>query len=56
MIPGEYILSEGTITLNKGRRSNKIIVSNRGDRPIQVGSHFQFFDVNRFLSFAREES
>ncbi|MFL2932362.1 MAG: urease subunit beta [bacterium] len=56
MIPGEYILSEGTITLNKGRRSNKIIVSNRGDRPIQVGSHFHFFEVNRFLSFAREES
>ena len=53
MIPGEYILAEGEIVLNEGRRTAAMIVANRGDRPIQVGSHFHFFEVNRFLDFDR---
>ena len=56
MIPGEYILSKNPITLNEGRKTTAIIVANRGDRPIQVGSHFHFFEVNRFLSFPREKA
>ena len=56
MIPGEYILSKNSITLNEGRNTTAIIVTNRGDRPIQVGSHFHFFEVNRFLSFPREKA
>ncbi len=56
MIPGEYILSKDPITLNEGRNTIEIIVANRGDRPIQVGSHFHFFEVNRFLSFPREKA
>ena len=46
MIPGEYVPEEGEIELNKGRRSVKLLVSNTGDRPVQVGSHFHFFEVN----------
>lgn len=53
MIPGEYVLAEGEIVLNEGRRTATLIVANRGDRPIQVGSHFHFFEVNRFLDFDR---
>ena len=56
MIPGEYILSKNPIILNEGRNTTAIIVANRGDRPIQVGSHFHFFEVNRFLSFPREKA
>ncbi len=40
MIPGEYVLAEGEIILNEGRRTTTMVVANRGDRPIQVGSHF----------------
>jgi len=56
MTPGEYQLNEsaGAITANAGRRTTKIMVKNTGDRPIQVGSHFHFFETNRFLSFDRE--
>jgi urease beta subunit len=53
MIPGEYVLGEGEIILNEGRRTATLLVANRGDRPIQVGSHFHFFEVNRFLDFDR---
>lgn len=53
MIPGEYVLAEGEIVLNEGRRTATLVVANRGDRPIQVGSHFHFFEVNRFLDFDR---
>ena len=53
MIPGEYLLLAAPIELNAGRRTAKIAVSNRGDRPIQVGSHFHFFEVNRSLDFDR---
>lgn len=54
MIPGEYRVTPGTIVLNAGRRTAKAIVVNTGDRPIQVGSHYHFFEVNRALSFDRE--
>ena len=53
MIPGAYILRPEPIELNAGRATRSIEVSNRGDRPIQVGSHCHFFEVNRFLAFDR---
>ena len=53
MIPGEYRVLEGDIELNAGRRTVELLVTNRGDRPIQVGSHFCFFEVNRALNFDR---
>jgi urease subunit gamma/beta len=53
MKPGEYLLAADPIELNAGRETKKIDVSNRGDRPIQVGSHFHFFEVNRYLAFDR---
>jgi urease subunit beta len=53
MIPGEYFLRSEPIELNVGRATCAIEVSNRGDRPIQVGSHCHFFEVNRFLAFNR---
>lgn len=54
MIPGEYILPEGFIDCNVGRPVTKVTVVNTGDRPVQVGSHFHFFEVNKQLSFDRE--
>ena len=54
MIPGEYLLAEGTIELNAGRPTASVDVTNRGDRPVQVGSHCHFFEVNRCLSFDRQ--
>jgi urease beta subunit len=56
MIPGEYILETEPIEINKGRRTRRMTVSNRGDRPIQVGSHCHFFEVNRALNFDRAEA
>jgi urease subunit beta len=53
MIPGEYFLAEGDIEINAGRGTAVVDVTNRGDRPIQVGSHFHFFEVNRALVFDR---
>lgn len=53
MIPGEYRVAEGEIELNANRRTVEINVTNTGDRPIQVGSHFCFFEVNRALQFDR---
>jgi urease subunit beta len=53
MIPGEIIVAEGEIELNAGRPVTTIIVANRGDRPIQVGSHFHFYEVNDSLEFNR---
>jgi urease beta subunit len=53
MIPGEYFLRDEPITLNEGRGSFRLRVDNAGDRPIQVGSHTHFFEVNRFLTFDR---
>lgn len=54
MIPGEYFLKDDPIDANKGRATARIAVTNRGDRPIQVGSHCHFFEVNRALSFERQ--
>ena len=56
MIPGEYILGDGDIEANAGRRTAELIVANTGDRPIQVGSHFHFFEVNRALRFERTKA
>ena len=53
MIPGEYILAEGDVIANEGRREIELEIANTGDRPIQVGSHFHFFEVNRALRFDR---
>lgn len=56
MVPGEIITGKNFIELNKGKETKQLKVSNLGDRPIQVGSHFHFFEVNKFLSFNRQES
>ena len=56
MIPGEYILSPGNIECNVGRATVKVAVANTGDRPIQVGSHFHFFEVNKQMDFDREKA
>ena len=56
MKPGEYILSDDPIELNVGRRTEKLAVINHGDRPIQVGSHYHFFETNPALDFDREKA
>ncbi|BBA34752.1 urease subunit beta [Methylocaldum marinum] len=53
MIPGEIIVQEGEIELNAGRKAITVVVANTGDRPIQVGSHYHFFETNSALSFDR---
>ncbi|HEU4776440.1 MAG TPA: urease subunit beta [Telluria sp.] len=53
MIPGEYLLDDGAIAINEGRATVTLVVANSGDRPIQVGSHFHFFEVNTALVFGR---
>jgi urease beta subunit len=53
MIPGEYMLSKSDVVANQGRETRTLSVVNVGDRPIQVGSHFHFFEVNRALKFDR---
>ncbi|MFZ3025999.1 urease subunit beta [Pseudomonas sp.] len=53
MIPGEYQIQDGEIELNAGRRTLRVTVANSGDRPIQVGSHFHFFETNDALAFER---
>jgi urease subunit beta len=56
MIPGEIITQAGDIELNMGRPTISLTVANTGDRPVQVGSHFHFFEVNRALRFEREKT
>ena len=56
MIPGEYILAEADIVANEGRATIELKVINTGDRPIQVGSHFHFFEANRALKFDRRQA
>lgn len=56
MIPGEYDVQSGDITLNDGRTTITLSVSNTGDRPIQVGSHYHFYETNPALSFDREKA
>jgi urease subunit beta len=53
MHPGEYILADGDVELNAGRATAIVVVRNRGDRPVQVGSHYHFFEVNGALDFDR---
>ena len=54
MIPGEYIIKDGTLILNEGRTTLTLEVANTGDRPVQVGSHYHFFEANGALDFDRE--
>ena len=56
MIPGEIITVDGDIELNAGRTSISLTVANTGDRPIQVGSHFHFYETNAALDFPREQA
>ena len=56
MIPGEMKVKGGEIELNQGRRTVKLKVANSGDRPIQVGSHYHFFETNEALAFERESA
>ena len=56
MIPGEYVLGDGEIEANAGRRTAQLTVANTGDRPIQVGSHFHFFEANKALRFDRGQA
>ena len=56
MIPGEIITPNGEIELNSGRPTTKLTVANTGDRPIQIGSHFHFYEVNKALEFDREKA
>jgi urease subunit beta len=53
MIPGEYILAKGDIECNVGRKTLQVKVVNTGDRPVQVGSHFHFYEVNKQMKFDR---
>ncbi|HEV3430425.1 MAG TPA: urease subunit beta [Paraburkholderia sp.] len=54
MIPGEMLIDEGEIELNVGRETVTVTVVNTGDRPVQIGSHFHFYEVNDALAFDRE--
>jgi urease subunit beta len=56
MIPGEFFIKDGDIELNQGRKSVTLSVSNIGDRPIQVGSHYHFFETNPALQFERKNA
>ncbi len=55
MIPGEYHVKPGQIALNTGRATCRVVVENHGDRPIQVGSHYHFAEVNPALKFDRQQ-
>ena len=56
MIPGEYILGKDAIICNAGRRTVRITVVNKGDRPVQIGSHYHFYEVNREMEFHRPKA
>jgi urease beta subunit len=56
MKPGEYITADGDIELNAGRTAITLVISNTGDRPIQVGSHYHFYETNNALIFDREKA
>lgn len=56
MIPGEYDIKDGALELNEGRKTLTITVSNAGDRPVQVGSHYHFFETNPALKFDRKKT
>jgi urease subunit gamma/beta len=56
MIPGEILVREGELVLNEGRETLTLTVSNTGNRPIQVGSHYHFFEANNALRFDRDKA
>jgi urease subunit beta len=56
MIPGEMLIQDGELELNQGRRTLRVRVANTGDRPIQVGSHYHFFETNSALRFDRDST
>jgi len=56
MIPGEYFLSDASIIINSERPTVKLTIVNTGDRPVQVGSHYHFFEVNKAMDFDREKA
>ena len=56
MIPGELFVKDGTVGLNAGRKTVTLTVSNTGDRPLQVGSHYHFFETNPALKFERKKA
>jgi urease subunit beta len=56
MIPGEMFIKDGEIELNRGRKTVLLTVTNSGDRPIQVGSHYHFFETNPALKFDRKKA
>jgi urease subunit beta len=56
MIPGEMFIEDGNIELNAGRKTATVTVANTGDRPIQVGSHYHFFETNAALQFDRKKA
>ncbi|MDI6027358.1 urease subunit beta [Corticibacterium sp. UT-5YL-CI-8] len=56
MIPGEFFIEDGEIELNAGREKRSVTVANSGDRPIQVGSHYHFYETNSGLVFDREQA
>ena len=56
MVPGEYRLRQEPIICNQGRLAAKVMVLNQGDRPIQIGSHFHFYEVNNALKFERDQA
>ncbi len=56
MKPGEILTGSGDIVANRGRRTCDIVVANTGDRPVQVGAHYHFFEVNKALTFDREQA
>ena len=56
MIPGELFIKEGTIEYNKGKEAITLEVVNTGDRPVQIGSHYHFYEVNDYLQFDRKKA
>ena len=56
MIPGEILIADGDVELNAGRATVTLTVANTGDRPIQVGSHYHFYETNAALSFDRDKA
>jgi urease subunit beta len=56
MIPGEYIIKAGFITANEEKKTEQVTVVNTGDRPVQIGSHFHFFEVNKQMQFERAKA
>ena len=56
MKPGEYLLLTEDIEANAGRRTHRLLIKNTGDRPVQVGSHYHFFEVNSALEFDRQQA